>query len=184
MCNFDGVKFGMYPLITFDDGFHVCGKENRTTGNAHDKFFVLIDDVEIVDDPKRISQRVGGVIRLKFLDQAEGVNILDQFYFSFVTSTVVRLERSVFEHGKVNPFVFGRSSNREIPSNVIEARPEMVDDFACKNTEPWWDHAISVVMNRLKELLSIIVWENGVRAFLKEEGDTLIQIKNVLFGPF
>jgi hypothetical protein len=39
-------------------------------------------------------------------------------------------------------------------------------------------------MNRLKELLSIIVWENGVRAFLKEEGDTLIQIKNVLFGPF
>jgi hypothetical protein len=67
---------------------------------------------------------------------------------------------------------------------VIEARPEMVDDFDCKNTEPWWDHAISVVMNRLKELLSIIVWENGVRAFLKEEGDTLIQIKNVLFGPF
>jgi hypothetical protein len=145
---------------------------------------VLIDDVEIVDDPKRIGQRVSGVIGLKFLDQPEGVNILDQFYFSFVTSTVVGPERPVFEHREVNPFVFRCSSNREMPSDVIEAGPEMVDDLPSKNAESWWDHAISVVMNRLKELLSIVVWENRVLAFLKEEGDILIKIEDVLFGPF
>jgi sulfur transfer complex TusBCD TusB component (DsrH family) len=60
----------------------------------------------------------------------------------------------------------------------------MVENLSCKHTEAWWDNAISMILNCLKELLSVVLWKNGVVAFLKKKGDLLIQIEDVLFGPF
>ena len=89
---------------------------------------MLIDNVEIVDNPQGIIQRVGGIVRLKRLDQSESLDILDQFYFSFVTSAVVRIGRPLLKNREVNPFVFRCSSDREMPSDVVKTGSQMVED--------------------------------------------------------
>jgi len=57
-----------------------------------------------------------------------------------------------------------------------------VDDLASEHTESWWDNAISMVLNRLKELLSVALWKNGVVTFLKKEGNLFVEIEDILFG--
>ena len=86
-CNLGGIKVGMCPLITFDDTLHIAGKSHTARGNTQDKFFVLIENVEVVDKPKGIVRRVGGVIRLKSFDQNPDIGICDSLYFSFKSLT-------------------------------------------------------------------------------------------------
>lgn len=63
-CHLRGVKFGMCLLVTFEDGLHGIQEYSRTSGRAENKFSVLIDNVEVVDDKKGIVERVGGFVRL------------------------------------------------------------------------------------------------------------------------
>lgn len=182
-CDLGGVKFRMLPLVTFDDGSHFAREEYRSCRKIDNKFSVLIDDVEIMDDTQGIIKRVGGIIRLKSFDKAEDIRVLDEFYFSFVFSAVVRIRGPFLEDRKVNPSVFLRSSDREVPRNMVKTGSKMVDDFSGEHAESWRDNAILVVLNSLKERLAIVLREDRVIAFIKKGGDFAIEIEDVLFGP-
>ena len=182
MCDLGGVKFGMCTLITFDDGSHLERKKYRTRGKAEDKFSVLIDDVEVVDDVKGIVQRVGGVMRLKSFDESTDIRVCDGVYFSFKHLTTVMVER-LFKNRELNmPNVLYKVLDREMPNDVVEARSQMVNDFASEHTESWWNDAILLVRNRLVEQLFIVLWQSRVVALFKEKGDLFIEIEDVLLG--
>jgi hypothetical protein len=181
-CDLAGVKFRMCPLIIFDDGSHLDREKHRTCGKAKDKLSMLIDDVEVVDDIQRVVQGVGGVMRLKFFDESTDIQVCDSVYFSFKLFAPVMVER-LFKNRKLNmPNIPYKVFMREMPNNVVKAGSEMMNDFSGEHTESWWNEAILMVLNRLTEQLSIVLWQRGVVAFLKEKGDLSIQIEDVLLG--
>lgn len=144
---------------------------------------MLIDNVEGVDDEKEIVRRIGGVIRLKSFDKVDDIGVFDPLYFSFKSFDVFSLSRLFLEYRKLKPFVIIRSSDREVPNDMVETGSKVMDDFAGEHTKSWRDGAILVVRNRLEKQPAVVVWQHGVVAFLKESRDFRLETENVLFGP-
>jgi hypothetical protein len=108
------------------------------------------------------------------------------FYFSFVSGNAVFIDRLLVENREFNasrmfPSVLFAG---ELPCDVVETRPEMMDDFTCNYTEAEWDRTIFMVVNSLKEQLLVVLGQDGVFAFLKKTGDFRLQIADTLVGPF
>jgi hypothetical protein len=63
--NLSGIKFGVFVLISFDDGLHLNREKSGPSCRANDQFFVLIDNIEVMNDPQSSVQRVRSVMRLE-----------------------------------------------------------------------------------------------------------------------
>jgi hypothetical protein len=150
------------------------------------KFFMFIPNVELLDDQKKAVVRAGGVIGLEFLDQVPHPRVGNSIYLSFVTGKHVIGCGSIFENGKLDKtsilagFIV---RGGEQPSDMIEARPEMMNDLSGQYSKAERDRAIPVILDLLKEKLFVILAENGVVAFIKKPINLQLQIEDVLLGP-
>ena len=135
VCELGGVKFRVFPLITFDDGTHLKGEISGSGSDAEDEFFVLIRNVKIVDNSERIVHRVGGAIRLKAFNQADDLGVCDFLYFSLKSGDVVFLDWLFRENRKLNRHVVLCGPGGEVPNNMVEAGAQMVNDLTSKHSE-------------------------------------------------
>src|ERR1700722_14922320 len=71
------------PIFANDKVSDILGKRKTGSAETHNEFMVLVDDVHIVDQSQESISRVGGVIRLKFIDKFYRPCIGDSLYFSF-----------------------------------------------------------------------------------------------------
>lgn len=185
MCDLGGAKFGMFTLINLQDFAHLRGQNDCGCSNADDEFSVLIENVEIVDQTKGIVRRVGGFIGLKSFDKTSDIWVRDSFYFSFKSSAFVRAEwlfQENWELDSSNVLYFPRVG--EMPNNVVKAGSKVMNRLSGKHTEAWRDSAIRMILGGLAQHLSVVLWDKGVVAFLKEPLHFEVEIADVLFGPF
>jgi hypothetical protein len=71
----------------------------------------------------------------------------------------------------------------EVPNNVIQTGPEMVNHFASENTETQWDALIPVIRDGLLPNLVIWMGDNWVLPTLNKDSDLGLQVDDVLIGP-
>lgn len=183
VCYLGGIKFGMCPLITFNNALHIEGEHDRTLWDEELKFSMPIDDVEVVNDEQWMIDRIGGFIRLKSFDQGNHIRIRNRMYFSFKVRTSLMIDRFFLEHRKLDLPDVVLWAYRKVPNDVVERGSQLVNDFSSEDAESWWNDSILLVLNGLAKNLRIVLWNNGVVAFFKESLDFSIEIEDVLFGP-
>ncbi|MGA7155202.1 MAG: hypothetical protein WBY53_00040 [Acidobacteriaceae bacterium] len=183
-CNLGGVKFGMCPLIYVNSRAQMAGQRYGRSSFTKDKFSVLVDDVKVMDQPKGIVRRVGGVIGLQSFDQRPDFAICNSLYFPFVSGKFTFLDRPVQVNRKVHRHVIYLGTDRKMPHDMIKGRSQMVNDLPDEHTESWWDDTVHVVLNGLAMQLSVVLWEGGVVAFIKEPLHFGVEIVDVLLSPF
>ena len=182
-CDFGGVKFGMCFLITVNDGLQRVWEQANTCVQTEQEFSMLIDNVEVVDDPEGTVRRIGGVIRLKSFDQNPNIGIRNLLYLSLKSGNVSFINRLFAQDRKINRHLVYLGASGEVPNDVVEAGSQMMNNFTSEHTELWWNDAILMVFNGLRKALKVVLWDSGVIAFIEEPLDFSIEIKDVLFGP-
>jgi hypothetical protein len=148
---------------------------------------VLVDDVHLVKDEQGTIDRVGRVIRLKLLDQAANSDIGNSLYFAFVSENALFIDWQRFADRKFDlPKVWSTpvSVFRQLPNQMVETGPQVVNNFPCENTEPRRNGAFLVVLDSLKKNLLVVLGEDGVIARLKESSNLGLEIQDVLVGTF
>ena len=175
------VAFIHHRSLHYPDGEH-----EGTSGRNDNQCAVLVNDVEIVNGEQLGIKGTGaGVVWLQPLDKVDNARVADSLYFSFVLGEHVRRCWPFFQDGKLNiryalaPVV----GIRKMPDDMVEARSEMVDNFAGEHAKPERDGALAVVLDCLRNNLLVVIAENRVFALLKKSCDFSLKIEDVLLGP-
>jgi hypothetical protein len=164
----------------------VCGECKAGSAEAHNELFVLIDDVHIVDERQEAVRRVGGVIRLKPSNETYNPRIGNSLYFSFESFNAVFVDWPGLENGKLDPYgaFFPVTGVRKNPYDVVEYGAKMVDNLASENAKAERNRSTLMILHGLQKQLRVVLWNDGISAFLKEPIDLGLKIKDVLVGPF
>jgi hypothetical protein len=152
-----------------------------------DQRTVLVNPVQIIDNPEGMSAGPESVVRLKFFDDLQSSRTANSLYFSLITGEFVFRKWLHFENRKFDVFAIRRipiAVTGQCPSDVIEARSTLVDDLSCQHAKARRDDQLLMVADSLRMSLVIYLWNHGVFALLKEPRDFPLQILDTLIGPF
>ncbi len=193
-CSFEfGIQGRVYYSVLVSHGVlrndlhHDVSRDFKCgSGDTQDQLPVLVRDVHVVNYEQEALDRIGGVVRLKRVDQFENVGVCNSLYFSFVSLSSVFVDWARFEDGEFDPCAMCPSVclSGKLPCDVIKTGPQVVSNFSCENAESQGDLSLAVVLNSLSEKLRIILWEGGVFAFFEKPFDLSLKIEDVLLGPF
>jgi len=183
VCYIDGIKFGMCPLITFDNRLHFYGKHDGASGEAQEQFLVFVDNIEVMDEGKGIVKRVGGFIRLEPYDQSSDILICNSLYLSIKSGNFFFLDGLFGKNWEIHRHIVLLGASGEVPNDVVEARSQMVNGLTGEDAESWWNATTLMVLNCLKENLTVVIGDSWIFAFIKEPLDFRVEIADVLFGP-
>lgn len=134
-----GMKLGMCPLITFNDGHEFDGNNSSTSIDTKEGLLMLIDNVEVVDDKQRVIKRVGGVVRLKPLDLFSSFSVDNPLYVSVISGNFLFLNRLFREDRKLNRHLVQLGADRELPNDMVETGSQMMNNLTGEDAESGWD---------------------------------------------
>lgn len=178
-----------FCLVVLHEGPHSLRPE-LSSQNAIEQceFPMLIESVHLVDDKKRTVLRVGakGTVWLKSLDECLGIGVRDSLYLSLISGKFIFTNRLNIKNreldsvGMVKPI----GAARQLPHQMIQARPEMVHNLSCQNAKPEWDRSVKMVISDYLKHLVILIWDDGILAVVEKGIDLPIEITDTLVGPF
>jgi len=170
------------------DEINTCScRELDLDGTSDDhQFPMLIESVHVMDDTKRVLKRVRSLVWLQLFDDGKDVGLRNSPYFSVISSQFVFRKRFRREDGELQRiFVqrFGRVAG-EVPDDMVKTRPQMVDNFASQNAEAFRDLQVSMIINRVLPALVLYVGNDWVFAFFEEGKNFVVEVQDILIGPF
>lgn len=134
---------------------------------------MLVRCVHLMDDPERIAIRGGehevwvSLVRLNLLDNPLS-GIGNTIYFPLVAGNLAFVDRLPFVDRKLD--TSGVSGfflvTGKLPSDMVEARPQMVNDFTGENTEARRNGSLDVRLHRLLDDFHVPMGNNWVRAII------------------
>lgn len=156
-------------------------------GMRDNEFPVLVGNVHLVDDPEGINVGRRAIVGLEFENDLECTSVRHALYLSVISGQFVfkrwrRIKNGKFQEGPVSRVPRGIVG--QLPNEVIQARPEMMDNLAGKDAEAERNRQRLVIFESLRMFLVVYLGHDGVVAFLKEPGNLGLKIDDVLIGPY
>jgi len=186
-CNIGGNRAEIIGRITSCE-FQQMRRDGEVKAESNDdQLSVFVDAVHVVNDPDWVVERLRSVIRLQIANELKGRDAADSLYLSVVSGSFVFIAGRIPEYGKLDSgrTVSPRIGIGQLPRDVIETRPEVVNDLPDKDGEAERHRRIlMVVADRCASGLKILVTPNWVFATLEEERNIGLQITDTLVGPF
>jgi hypothetical protein len=162
------------------------GKREIRAGANNDQLTMLIESVHIVNDANWIIRSVGPEpVRLQIGNKFSHARFIHSLYLSLKTAQFFFVG-DIANHWKPKDAFVQCSCGviRENPNDVIQGRPQMVDDLSNQNTEAFRDDEVSMIVNRFLPSLVICIGEDWVFAEPEELQDFGVKVDDVLVGPF
>ena len=175
---------------------NVCSDIEIEGVNDNDEFAVLVDSVQVVNEPEWIPAGVRSRVRLQFPNAPQGRLAFNSLYFSLIFTRFVFLRIAggiIVEDGKldarriISP-VFG---GRQLPRDMIERGPKMVDDFTSSDFPLGIDRSVSDRLLDFLKCFPIMIGPNWIFPLeinrgerVDETVDCPFQVTDVLVGPF
>jgi len=163
------------------------GKDHIDAGIDNYKFPVLVESIHVMNDENGLTGRITpSSVWLQCANEFPNANIRDTLYLSLVSAKFVfvpwpMLKNAKFDGaGVINP----RAIVRKKPNNMVENRPELMNNFPSENTEAQRNRLVSMVIDGLLPHLVIWMGDRWVLPVLDESVDLRLEIEDVLVGPF
>jgi len=147
---------------------------------------MLVKSVHVVDDAERvINGTVPSMVWLESLDESLNADTSDSFYFSLIGRQFIFIPRFRGQERESNRVFVVPSIIRagEVPGDVVQARPQMVNDLATQHAEPDRNCKVSMIVDRFLPTLSIWIGNDWVFATTEKDTDLSAQIDDVLIRP-
>lgn len=190
------------PLLFSESVRQRFGSEIHThSEHCQDQFPVFVVYVHAVDEPKRITTRIGSSIRLQTVNSCKSTGTGDSLYLSAVTGHFVFCNRAHLgrpeKHGEFDLTRSGfclEIGRRELPCEMVECRPQVMDNLSSEHTKSGLDDLSFNELSQFLKRFMVLLGEDWFDFFICDEAnagdggqelsDLGIQVTDILIGPF
>ena len=158
------------------------------SADCQNEFTMLVDHVHFVNDSERMAfwaRQQGGrtMVRLQLLDDRPS-RLGDPLYFSLVTGAFRFVSGGMKEDREFDCCRRLRASlqTRKLPSDMIQAGPQLMDDLSAQNAEADRDFSFGVEFDRFLKGFRIILGDSFIRPIFEESINFSFEVHDVLVG--